>query len=112
MSRGGNNPLRQKERKRKMAILPTKNELKEVSLDTLTAYYEMLGEEMARRKTEVKRRQREEVIELLNQAFDLATEYNIRINVVDSNAEIDIDVNDGEIYGGADYNTIAIDLYR
>lgn len=95
-----------------MATLPTKNELKEVSLETLTTYYEMLEEEIKRRKSEVKRRQRDEVIELLNQAFDLATEYNIHINVVDSNAEIDIDVNDGEIYGGADYNTIVIDLYR
>ena len=48
---------------------------------------------------------------LLNQAIDLAIKYNICINVVDDNAEIDIDINDGEIYG-VDYNTIAIDLYR
>lgn len=92
-----------------MAILPTKNELKEVSLDTLTTYYEMLGEEMARRKTEAKRKQCEEVMLLLNQAFDLAANYDIRINVVDDNVEID--VTDGEIYG-VSHNTIAIDLYR
>lgn len=109
MSRGGSNPLRQKERKRKMAMLPTKNELKEVSLEALTAYYEMLGEEMTRRKTEEKRRQCEEVMLLLKQAFDLAANYNIRINVVDENMEID--VTDGEIYG-VSHNTIAIDLYR
>ena len=48
---------------------------------------------------------------LLNQAFDLAIKYNIHINVIDDNAEIDIDINDGEIYD-VDYNTIAIDLYR
>lgn len=94
-----------------MAILPTKNELKEVSLDTLTTYYEMLEEEIERRKAEGKRKQCEEVMLLLNQAFDLAIKYNIHINVVDDNAEIDIDINDGEIYD-VDYNTIAIDLYR
>lgn len=94
-----------------MAMLPTKNELKEVSLDTLTTYYEMLEEEMARRKTEAKRKQCEEVMLLLNQAFVLAANYDIRINVVDDNVEIDIDINDGEIYD-VDYNTIAINLYR
>ena len=94
-----------------MAILPTKNELKELSLDTLTTYYEMLEEEIERRKAEGKRKQCEEVMLLLNQAFDLAAYYDIRINVVDDNAEIDIDINDGEIYD-VDYNTIAIDLYR
>ena len=92
-----------------MAILPTKNELKEVSLDTLTTYYEMLGEEIERRKAEGKRKQCEEVMLLLNQAFDLAIKYDIRINVADENMEID--VTDGEIYG-VSYNTIAIDLYR
>lgn len=91
-----------------MAILPTKNELEEVSLETLTAYYEMLGEEITQRKTDAQKRKREEILQLLNRAFDLATEYNVRINVVDSNVEIDVDITDGEIYGGADYNTIII----
>lgn len=91
-----------------MAILPTKNELKEVSLETLTTYYEMLGEEITQRKTDAQKRKREEILQLLNRAFDLATEYNVRINVVDSNVEIDVDITDGEIYGGADYNTIII----
>ena len=94
-----------------MAILPTKNELKEVSLETLTTYYEMLGEEITQRKSETKRRQCEEVMQLLNQAFDLAAKYNITLNVTDTNAEIDIDVNDADI-DIADYNTITIDLYR
>lgn len=100
-----------------MAILPTKNELKEVSLEALETYKEFLEEEITVRRYSEKQRysekgkQLEEVIELLNQAFDLAANYNIRINVVDDNAEIDIDVNDGEIYGSISDNKIIIDLF-
>lgn len=93
-----------------MAILPTKNELKEVSLETLTAYYEMLEEEITQRKSEVKRKNCEEVIFHLERAFNLAKEYDITLNVSDSNAEIDIDINDGKI-SNIGYSTIIIDLF-
>lgn len=93
-----------------MAILPTKNELKEVSLDTLTAYYEMLGEELTQRKSEERRKKCEEVILLLERALDLAKEYDITLNVTDDNAEIDIEINDGEITN-IGYSNINIDLY-
>lgn len=93
-----------------MAILPTKNELKEVSLETLTTYREMLDEEITQRKCEAKRKNCEEVMQLLNRAFDLATNYNITLNVFDGNAEIDVNINDGEIHS-ADYSTIIIDLF-
>ena len=92
-----------------MAILPTKNELKEVSLDTLTTYYEMLEEEIERRKAEGKRKQCEEVMLLLNQAFDLAQEYNITLTFCNMEAEIEMDINDADISPiGCD--TITIDL--
>ena len=94
-----------------MAILPTKNELKEVSLEALETYKAFLEEEITERKCSEKRKQCEKVTELLNQAFDLAAKYNITLNVTDTNAEIDIDVNDADI-DIADYNTITIDLYR
>ena len=93
-----------------MAILPTKNELKDVSLETLTAYYEMLEKEIAQRKSETKKKQCEEILQLLNRAFDLAKEYDITLNVSDSNAEIDIDINDADI-SNIGYSTIIIDLY-
>lgn len=94
-----------------MAILPTKNELKEVSLEALETYKAFLEEEITVRRQSEKGKQLGEIIELLNQAFDLAANYNIRINVIDDNAEIDIDVSDGEIYGSINDNKIIIDLF-
>lgn len=92
-----------------MAILPTKNELKEVSLDTLTTYYEMLGEELMQRKSEERKKKCEEVMKLLNQAFDLAVKYNITLNVSDDSADIDIDINDADISNIGD-STITFDV--
>ena len=93
-----------------MAILPTKNELKEVSLDALTAYYEMLGEEIVQRKSDARKKQCEEVVQLLNEAFDLAVKYNIGLNVTDVNGEMNVEVRDVDIHN-ADYNTIILDLF-
>lgn len=94
-----------------MAVLPTKNELKEVSLEALETYKEFLEEEITERKCFEKRRQCEEVMQLLNEAFDLAQKYDITLNVSDDNAEIDIDINDADI-SNVGYSTIIIDLYR
>lgn len=93
-----------------MAILPTKNELKEVSLEALETYKAFLEEEITERRCSEKRKQCEEILQLLNRAFDLAKDYDITLNVSDSNAEIDIDINDADI-SNVGYSTIIIDLY-
>lgn len=104
-------PSPKKREEIKMAILPTKNELKDVSLEALETYKAFLEEEITVRRQSEKRKQCEEVMKLLNQAFDLAVKYNISLNVTDVDGEMDVEeVRDIDIHNAG--NTIIIDLFR
>ncbi len=85
-----------------MAILPTKNELKDVSLETLTTYCEMLQEEVNRRKMEEKQKISEEVVKKLEEAFDFAKKHDISVYFEDEEQLLSIDYfHEIRRYGGS-----------
>lgn len=74
-----------------MAILPTKNELKEVSLEALETYKEFLEEEITVRRRSEKERTAKEIAESLEKIFKLAERNDINIFFEDEEQTLHLD---------------------
>lgn len=74
-----------------MATLPTKNELKEASLEALETYKEFLEEEITVRRRSEKERTAKEIAKALEEIFKLAEKNDINIFFEDEEQTLHLD---------------------